>query len=145
MEADHQDLINLEQLTGRSPAAGAGLLRLVRSVSHRQEDDQEDGITTPTERASKHPAVAVRQDALSTLVRVGSLLGLDPTSYRRLMGGGGSGDPEGTMNLDLLIMAANPNVNAANKYARDVVSGRITAGLYVRQACQRHGRSGGPG
>ena len=35
-------------------------------------------------------------------------------------------------------MAANPNVNAANKYARDVVSGRITAGLYVRQACQRH-------
>ena len=43
----------------------------------------------------KHPAVAVRQDALSTLVRVGSLLGLDPTSYRRLMGGGGGGDPEG--------------------------------------------------
>ena len=54
------------------------------------------GATTPTESGiKKHPAVAVRQDALSTLVRVGSLLGLDPTSYRRLMGGGGSGDPEG--------------------------------------------------
>ena len=57
---------------------------------------KEDGITTPTESGiKKHPAVAVRQDALSTLVRVGSLLGLDPTSYRRLMGGGGGGDPEG--------------------------------------------------
>ncbi|MCL1126719.1 terminase large subunit [Shewanella surugensis] len=31
-----------------------------------------------------------------------------------------------------------PNVNAAHKYARDVVSGRINTCLYVRQACQRH-------
>lgn len=31
-----------------------------------------------------------------------------------------------------------PHVNAANKYARDVVAGRISACLYVRQACQRH-------
>lgn len=54
------------------------------------------GITTPTESGiKKHPAVAVRQDALSSLVRVGSLLGLDPTSYRRLMGGGSSGGDGG--------------------------------------------------
>lgn len=33
---------------------------------------------------------------------------------------------------------AYPNVNAANKYARDVVSGRIVACRYVRLACQRH-------
>lgn len=35
-------------------------------------------------------------------------------------------------------MAAYPNVNAANKYARDVVGGRIIACKEVRQACQRH-------
>ncbi len=35
-------------------------------------------------------------------------------------------------------MAKYPNVNAAAKYARDVVSGRIVACKYVIQACQRH-------
>ncbi|MEN3158285.1 terminase TerL endonuclease subunit [Alkalimonas sp. NCh-2] len=35
-------------------------------------------------------------------------------------------------------MARYPNVNAANKYARDVVSGRIAACKEVRQCCQRH-------
>lgn len=35
-------------------------------------------------------------------------------------------------------MAAYPNVNAAQKYARDVVGGRILACLYVKQACARH-------
>lgn len=35
-------------------------------------------------------------------------------------------------------MAKNPNVNAANRYARDVVSGKILACEYVNQACQRH-------
>ncbi|WP_322528977.1 terminase TerL endonuclease subunit [Salinicola sp. LHM] len=35
-------------------------------------------------------------------------------------------------------MASYPNVNAANKYARDVVAGRIPACKEVRQACQRH-------
>ncbi|OHV13002.1 terminase large subunit [Kushneria phosphatilytica] len=35
-------------------------------------------------------------------------------------------------------MASYPNVNAANKYARDVVAGRILACKEVRQACQRH-------
>lgn len=31
-----------------------------------------------------------------------------------------------------------PHVNKANKYARDVVSGKVAACLHVRQACQRH-------
>ncbi|MPQ71992.1 terminase large subunit, partial [Pseudomonas sp. MWU12-2323] len=35
-------------------------------------------------------------------------------------------------------MAAYPNVNAANKYARDVVGGRIEACKWVRFACKRH-------
>ncbi|OFE11391.1 terminase [Pseudohongiella acticola] len=35
-------------------------------------------------------------------------------------------------------MASFPNVNAANKYARDVVAGRVIACKEVRQACQRH-------
>ncbi|CQJ43546.1 terminase large subunit [Yersinia enterocolitica] len=35
-------------------------------------------------------------------------------------------------------MATYPHVNAANQYARDVVSGKIIAGLYVIAACQRH-------
>ncbi|MCV6612434.1 MAG: terminase large subunit [Amphritea sp.] len=35
-------------------------------------------------------------------------------------------------------MAAYPNVNAANKYARDVVAGKIPACRYVILACQRH-------
>lgn len=35
-------------------------------------------------------------------------------------------------------MAKNTSVNAAAKYARDVVSGRIVACKYVIQACQRH-------
>ncbi|PHM50972.1 terminase large subunit [Xenorhabdus sp. KK7.4] len=30
------------------------------------------------------------------------------------------------------------NVNAANQYARDVVRGKIEAGRYVKEACQRH-------
>jgi phage terminase large subunit-like protein len=33
---------------------------------------------------------------------------------------------------------ANPNVNAANKYARDVVAEKIDACKWVRLACQRH-------
>ncbi|WP_412497280.1 phage terminase small subunit P27 family [Vibrio fluvialis] len=48
----------------------------------------------------KNPVVNVRQDALATMVRIGSLLGLDPLSIRR-MTGGGSGDgnqPENEFN-----------------------------------------------
>ena len=35
-------------------------------------------------------------------------------------------------------MATYPNVNAAQKYARDVVGGRIVACSYVKAACARH-------
>ncbi|APC45965.1 large terminase subunit [Halomonas phage QHHSV-1] len=35
-------------------------------------------------------------------------------------------------------MAAYPNVNAAQRYARDVVAGRIVACSYVKAACARH-------
>jgi len=35
-------------------------------------------------------------------------------------------------------MAKYPHVNSLNKYARDVVSGRICVCQYVIQACQRH-------
>ena len=35
-------------------------------------------------------------------------------------------------------MAAYPNVNLANQYARDVLSGNIVACKYIRLACQRH-------
>lgn len=35
-------------------------------------------------------------------------------------------------------MSAYPNVNAAQKYARDVVGGRIIACSYVKAACARH-------
>ena len=33
---------------------------------------------------------------------------------------------------------ATPHVVAANKYARDVIAGKIPAGGYVRKACERH-------
>lgn len=43
----------------------------------------------------KHPAVNVRNDAVSQLARLGSLLGLDPLSRIRMSGGGkGDGDDE---------------------------------------------------
>ena len=35
-------------------------------------------------------------------------------------------------------MASYPNVNAANKYARDVVAGKISVCRYVQLACKRH-------
>lgn len=35
-------------------------------------------------------------------------------------------------------MSAYPNVNVANQYARDVLSGKIRACKYIRLACQRH-------
>ncbi|MCL1126720.1 phage terminase small subunit P27 family [Shewanella surugensis] len=58
-----------------------------------------DGITvvSPMGGEKKHPAVNVRQDALAAMLRTGSLLGLDPLSRTKLLGGGGgngSGDNE---------------------------------------------------
>lgn len=51
-------------------------------------------IAATKEGFKKHPAMNVRQDAISCMVRIGSLLGLDPTSHRRLLGGGGGADPD---------------------------------------------------
>ncbi|MBJ3315203.1 terminase large subunit, partial [Salmonella enterica subsp. enterica serovar Typhimurium] len=35
-------------------------------------------------------------------------------------------------------MAAYPNVNLANAYVRDVLSGKIVACRFIKLACQRH-------
>ncbi|WP_073383269.1 P27 family phage terminase small subunit [Edwardsiella piscicida] len=42
----------------------------------------------------KHPAVAVRNDCVSQLARLGSLLGLDPLSRMRMVGGSEPDDDE---------------------------------------------------
>lgn len=43
----------------------------------------------------KHPAINVRNDSISQLARLGSLLGLDPLSRQRMTGGGGGDEDEG--------------------------------------------------
>lgn len=58
-----------------------------------------DGLTvvSATGGLKKHPAINARQDALAMAIRTGSLLGLDPLSRTKLMGGGagtGSGENE---------------------------------------------------
>ncbi|ELI5395215.1 phage terminase small subunit P27 family [Vibrio alginolyticus] len=56
-----------------------------------------EGLTvdTPMGGQKKNPSVNVRQDALASMVRIGSLLGLDPLSIRRMTGGGsGSKDSD---------------------------------------------------
>lgn len=54
-----------------------------------------EGLTGYTKDGEKkHPVLNARADAISALVRVGSLLGLDPTSYRRMSGGGGGPSPK---------------------------------------------------
>lgn len=60
---------------------------------------QREGLTVYTASGGekKHPALNARNDAISSLTRIGSLLGFDPTSYRRIMGGSdksSSGDNE---------------------------------------------------
>ncbi len=54
-------------------------------------------VSSATGGLKKHPAINARQDALSMAIRNGSLLGLDPLSRTKLMGGGpgaGSGTNE---------------------------------------------------
>ncbi|MBK4723916.1 MULTISPECIES: P27 family phage terminase small subunit [Erwiniaceae] len=46
----------------------------------------------------KHPAVSVRNDCVSQLARLGSLLGLDPLSRIRMTGGGGQEEEENEFN-----------------------------------------------
>lgn len=43
----------------------------------------------------KHPALNVRNDSVSQIARLGSLLGLDPLSRSRMTGGGGKEGEEG--------------------------------------------------
>ena len=58
----------------------------------------EEGLTVFSAQGGpkKNPTVNVRQDALASMVRIGSLLGLDPLSHRRMSGGdsNGNGDDE---------------------------------------------------
>lgn len=57
----------------------------------------EDGLTVSSEMGGekKHPAVNVRNDAVSQLARLGSLLGLDPFSRIRMTSGKNDPDDEG--------------------------------------------------
>lgn len=61
-------------------------------------DDKADdgGMTVPTADGSwkKSPYIGVRNDCISQLGRLGSLLGLDPLTRIRMMGGGKSDDNE---------------------------------------------------
>lgn len=58
----------------------------------------DDGLTVSSEMGGlkKHPAINVRNDSVSQLARLGSLLGLDPLSRIRMTSGGK--DPDDTGN-----------------------------------------------
>ncbi|UQG62773.1 phage terminase small subunit P27 family (plasmid) [Marinobacter sp. M3C] len=59
----------------------------------------EEGITAPTaDGIKKHPAVGVRNDCVSQMARMGSLLGLDPLSRTRFTGAGGKKETSDTGN-----------------------------------------------
>ena len=55
------------------------------------------GLVVPTADGSikKSPYVNVRNDAVAQLTRTGSLLGLDPLTRLRMLGGGSEGEAEG--------------------------------------------------
>ncbi|HAW6626047.1 TPA: phage terminase small subunit P27 family [Salmonella enterica subsp. enterica serovar Enteritidis] len=57
----------------------------------------EEGLTVSSEMGGeeKHPAVNVRNDSVSQLARLGSLLGLDPLSRIRMTSGKNDPDDEG--------------------------------------------------
>lgn len=81
---------------------GPLLLAYCNSFSLYLEAEQaiiDEGLTVFSAKGGpkKNPSVNVRQDALASMVRIGSLLGLDPLSIRR-MTGGGSGDKDGNEN-----------------------------------------------
>lgn len=78
------------------------LLAYCNSFSLYLEAEQaisNEGLTVFSAKGGpkKNPSVNVRQDALASMVRIGSLLGLDPLSMRR-MTGGSSGDKDGNEN-----------------------------------------------
>ncbi|UPR55291.1 phage terminase small subunit P27 family (plasmid) [Vibrio cyclitrophicus] len=81
---------------------GPLLLAYCNSFSLYLEAEQaisDEGLTVSSAKGGpkKNPSVNVRQDALASMVRIGSLLGLDPLSMRR-MTGGSSGDKDGNEN-----------------------------------------------
>lgn len=81
---------------------GPLLLAYCNSFSLYLEAEQaisDQGLTVFSAKGGpkKNPIVNVRQDALASMVRIGSLLGLDPLSMRR-MTGGSSGDKDGNEN-----------------------------------------------
>jgi|TARA_R100001443_G_scaffold117454_1_gene143089 P27 family predicted phage terminase small subunit len=53
-----------------------------------------EGLTLPTADGSEkmHPVVNVRDKSVQQLSRLGSLLGLDPLTRMRMLGGGGAND-----------------------------------------------------
>lgn len=56
-------------------------------------------VSATADGIKKHPAIAVRNDCVSQLARLGSLLGLDPLSRTRFMGGSkGKPDESGAGN-----------------------------------------------
>lgn len=86
-----------------SLADAAMLLVYCNSFSLYLEAEQEvldGGLTVMSAQggAKKNPAVNVRQDAISALMRAGSLLGLDPLSRSRVSGGGGNSGGDGGKN-----------------------------------------------
>ena len=54
-------------------------------------------LTTESEMGGlkKHPAVNIRNDSVSQIARLGSLLGFDPLSRIRMRGGGNDPDDDG--------------------------------------------------
>lgn len=81
------------------PEDGPILMAYCNAFSLMVKADQrvlDEGITADTaDGIKKHPAIAVRNDCISQLARLGSLLGLDPLSRTRFMGGG-NGKNEGS-------------------------------------------------
>ncbi|MDC9623660.1 phage terminase small subunit P27 family [Xenorhabdus sp. XENO-7] len=65
------------------------MLRAERVILAQAERDLESGGITEmsgTGGLKKHPAVGVRNDSVSQIARLGSLLGLDPLSRMRMTG-----------------------------------------------------------
>lgn len=78
------------------------LIAYCNSFAYMLQAEQEiaaQGLTVPTADGSikKSPYVAVRNDCIAQLTRTGSLLGLDPLTRLRMLGGGNNdgGQDEG--------------------------------------------------
>ncbi len=81
------------------------LIAYCNSYSLMMQADQlilQDGLTDMSEQGGlkKHPAVNVRNDCVSQLARLGSLMGLDPLSRSRMLGASGDGSGEDENEFD---------------------------------------------